>query len=138
VIGSKVFGDFRIESPDADRAALEKLVTLGNKIGQMLGEYFGLSDQFEITFNADGKLSIDQATLAGSNGKNIRTVLSKLNRRLESDVLSNEESADKKLPNRMEGILETLIEMKEVREQIHDQKLREQPMSIIFVPSYRN
>ncbi|MDR1268768.1 MAG: hypothetical protein LBK82_04525 [Planctomycetaceae bacterium] len=138
VIDSKMFGDFRIESPDADRAALEKLKTLGNKIGQMLGEYFGLSDQFEITFNADGKLSIDQATLASSNGKNIRAVLSKLNSRLESDVLSNDESTDKKLSNRMEGLLETLIEMKEVREQIHDQELREQSMSIIFVPSYRN
>jgi hypothetical protein len=136
VIDSGVFSDFRIESPDADRAALEKLAMLGNKIGQMLGEYFDLSDQFEITFNADGKLSIDQATLDGLNGKNIRAILPELNKRLESDDPLSNNSFDKKLPNKIEEILEMLVEMKETREQIHDDKLRELPMSLIFVPDY--
>jgi hypothetical protein len=37
----------------------------------------------------------------------------------------------------MEGILEQLVEMQEIREQIHDQELRELPMSISFRPNYR-
>ncbi|MDR0609565.1 MAG: hypothetical protein LBG58_05600 [Planctomycetaceae bacterium] len=132
VIDSQAFGDFRIESPEADRAAWEKLTTLGNKIGQALGKYWGLSGQFEITFDADGKLSIDQVTLAGSKGKNIRAVLLELNKRLESEDPFNDELTDIKLSNKMEGILEQLVEMKEIREQIHDQKLRELPMSLTF------
>jgi hypothetical protein len=77
---------------------------------------------------------LNQSTLSGSNGKNIRAILSELNKRLESDDPFDNNNMDGKLSNKLEGLLEMLVEMKEIREQIHDQELRELPMSFTFRP----
>ncbi len=134
------FGDYTILSPDADRAALEELQSIGTEIGAAFNDYFnatfGLTAPFSIQWNADGVLS---ATGAGALGPAVDKVLQDMNRRLASDDPMNDEGFDDTvfdddMPDTLKEVTEKFVRLAEARDKLHDPAFENAGMTFTINP----
>ena len=117
--------DYRIESEEADQAALAEMETLSQDIGAALGEFFGktmgMESPFNVLFGSDGLLSLGENSLSSVNLQAAKQVLEDINRYLVADEAG--EDTEGMLSGALTGIGEKLIALKEVQDKIHDKSL---------------
>ena len=123
VIESGVSG-YRVESPEADRAALQEMKELMSDIGSALGNLFrgmSIDNPFSLIFGKDGLLSLDGNSLSVIESQNVRQMMEQINRFLTAE----HEGGDTEglLSDRPSGIAEKLLALKELQDRIHDKSL---------------
>ena len=118
-------GDYRIESKEADEAALAEMGELLSDIGSSLGDFFigtmGIKNPFAIIFGNDGLLSFDKGALTLQESQGVREVLKQINAYLTAE--RNGEETDGMCSPELTGIVEKFIKLKEVQDKIHDKSL---------------
>ena len=118
-------GSYRIESPDADAAAMKEMGTLLQEIGSALGDFFrkgmGIKESFSVIFDGDGMLSLEKGALTGVQSQAVRDVLESLNKYLKAE--ESGEETEGMLSGKLQGIGEKFVELKEVMDKIHDKSL---------------
>lgn len=125
---------YKVLSPDADKAAYEEMLQLGKEISVELGSFFsssfGLDQTFEIQIDAEGNLSFDMSAfenrlMAGQ----IERVLNNLNERIASDDPLGDDFSHS-LPSGLQGVVEKLVELNEVRQKFHEEPMKNVTLSI--------
>ncbi|GHT38678.1 hypothetical protein FACS189427_12950 [Planctomycetales bacterium] len=106
---------YKIESPEADEAALTEIQQIGGDIFSALGQYFdslfGTDRQpFELTLDDNGKLSIDWDGINNSAAKQAGKVL---------ELLNDTDNPNRILPDGLKPIAEKLLDYQESAEKLH-------------------
>jgi len=115
---------YRIESEEADQAALAEMEILTQDIGTALGDFFGktmgIKNPFAIVFGSEG-LSLGDGSLSLIESQAVKQVLENIN----GYLVAEEAGEDTKgmLSPELTAIGEKLIALKEVEEKIHDKSL---------------
>jgi len=116
---------YRIESSEADQAALQEMEALQQDIGSALGDFFdqtmGIKSPFSILFGSDGLLSLDAGGLPSFEANAVRDVLKNLNSYLAAEEAGEE--TEGMLSPVLTGIGEKFVALKEIQEKIHDKSL---------------
>ena len=119
------FGQYRIESPDADAAALQEMKDLTQEIGTSLGEFFveimNIENPFALMFGSDGLLSFNADSLPTFEAQAVQKVLDEINAYLTADKV--DENTEDMLSEELVGIADKLFALKEVPKKFHDQSL---------------
>ena len=115
--------NYRVESPEADQAALEEMTVLSQEIGMALGQFFGKTmSPFSVLFGEEGLLSLGKdGTLSQRDSQAIQKVLDEINHYFLAD--RNGEETKGMLSPELADIAEKLSELKEVQDKIHDKSL---------------
>ncbi|MDR1478902.1 MAG: hypothetical protein LBJ00_08165 [Planctomycetaceae bacterium] len=125
IIGSGIKGRFKIESKEADEAAMREIESLTNDIGSFLGDFFektlNISNLFSIVFNSNSFQLLDADSLSSQDANAVQQVLEDLNKFLISD--ETEDESDDELPSKYAGIGDKLIALKEAQGKLHDKSL---------------
>lgn len=127
ILASGLEDAYRIESPDADRAAMEEFESLSGKIGQSLNslfQTFNIDEPFDIHWNGS-ELSINKLFGSTANGKRVMGVLDQLNERLGSADPLDESPFSTKLTPEWSKLLDQFLELGEIRDKFHDPQMRE-------------
>jgi len=118
-------GQYRVESPDADKAALQELAELTQEIGIALGDFFGetmrIESPFNIIFASDGLLLLNSDLLSSVESQTIQKVLENINHFLLAEEAG--EDTEGMLPPQLTGIGEKLLALKEAKDRILDKSL---------------
>jgi hypothetical protein len=139
VIPGGLNAEFRIESKEADDAAMREIAVLTQDIGEALGNYFGnilgIDEPFSLVFSQEGCLTLGDANaLTMGNSTAIRKVLAGLNDYLTAEE-RGEEDATGKIPSQLSGIAEKLTELKEAFGKLHDKsRIPSGGVRFAFVP----
>ena len=115
---------YRIESPEADQAALQEMTELMSDIGSALGYLFrgmSIDSSFNLIFGKDGLLSLDGNSLSVIESQNVRQMMEQINRFLTAEYEGGD--SEGLLSDRLSGIAEKLLALKEVNGKIHDRSL---------------
>jgi len=116
---------YTIESPDADRAAMQEMMELTQDIGTALGDFFGktmgIKNPFEIIFGSDGQLSFDAGLLSSTESQTVRQLLADVNRFLSAEAAG--EDTENMLSGKLADIGEKFLALKDVQDKFHDKSL---------------
>ncbi len=136
--GTGLTGDWKVVSPDADAAAMKELQTVGNEIGKAFNEFFGskfkFEDPFAIRFDSEGKLSLLDSNLDDAKTTSVKNVLKMLNERLASDDPLNDDNFETMIPAALKGVMEKLLDLKEIQDKFHEPALKEAGVVFTVVP----
>lgn len=127
---SSGFGEtLQIHSPEADRAAMAEIEGLAASISEDFGSFFrsqGIRDSFEIFWDPEAGMSLDQAFAAGFSGKQVNRMIGLLNERLDSDDPFNDDLFAETIPVEMTDIMKKICELDYAYSKLHDPGLKEQ------------
>jgi hypothetical protein len=127
IIGSDITKEkYKVESPDADNAALQEIETLQQEIGTALGNFFDeaieIESPFDIMFSADGQLSFNGGALSSMESDAIQKVLDDINAYLAAKE-AGEDTEDILSDEQLIGIGDKLLALKEIQDKFHDKSL---------------
>lgn len=131
-IDGKGSDGYRIESPEADAAAMAELTELSGKIGSALNEYFKsfeISETFDLLWSSEKGLSLDNAFARSPDGLKVAKVLDQLNERLLSDDPMNDEKFGNSLTPELTGLLDQFLELAEVQDKFHGAAMKKASMT---------
>jgi hypothetical protein len=116
---------YRIESPEADQAAMKEMEELTQDLGSALEKFFGetlkIKNPFTMTFGSDGFLSFEGNALTSMESDAVKKVLDDINRYFAAKNAG--EDTEGMLPDELTTIGEKLLAVKEVQDKIHDKSL---------------
>ena len=114
-------GQYRIESPDADQAALQEMENLTQEISNSFGKMLGIENPFSLIFGADGLLSLNADSLSSFESQAVQKVLDEVNAYLIAKEAG--EDTEDMLSEELIGIADKLFALKEIPKKFHDQSL---------------
>ncbi len=125
IIGSGANGGYKIESREADEAAMREIQSLTGDISSFLGDFFGktqdIDQPFSLVFDFNSFSLSDAGSLSQKDTAAVKQVLEDFNK-----FLANEDTGDDldaELPAKYSGIGDKLIALKEAKGKLHDPSL---------------
>ena len=116
-------GGYRIESKEADEAALREMESLTNDIGAFLRDFVGktlnVNQPFGLVFDFNRFTLIGADALAPKDTAAVQQMLDDLNQFLVDEELGH----DAKLSEKYTGLGDKLMALKEAKSKFHDQSL---------------
>lgn len=128
-ISSGMGETLQIHSPEADRAALAEIGGLAASISKDFSDFFksmNIQDSFEIFWDPESGLSIDQIFAEGVSGKQVKKIIGLMNERLDSDDPFNDKLFDDNLSVELKDIMGKICELDYAYSKFHDSALKEQ------------
>ncbi|MGL4595643.1 MAG: hypothetical protein ACRCUY_13040 [Thermoguttaceae bacterium] len=125
IIASGFYSDYKIESKEADAAAMKEIETLTQEIGTELGKFFtetlGISEPFSVLLKPDGLFAFDISSMTPENSRLVSGVLDEMNNYLNAIYEGDETSA--KLSPELVGVADKIVKLKAAQEKLHDKDI---------------
>ena len=123
-IGKDFENGYRIESPEADKAAALEMLSLMRDVHDELKDFFlmeGITTPFNLFFGADGILSLEDGSLKWTESQLVRKALTAVNDYLVADEAGGDTEGT--LDGKLLKIAEKLVDLKGVQNKFHDRSL---------------